>query len=239
MSFRGYIFYFWSRNFFGNHSDLGLLQCLFEEFLSMAELFIHNIFFKQSATEIHDLLCFCPTTTNLVLNICPILQVLDFHFSEVDDLLYAKKNVIMWKENDSTPVYFLSWCYFMLGYCQEFWYILSGLKYLSIPKMKIMNQACQKPVQICRNDKSYTWFPVDLYELVVDCMWLPVRQVAICAMCFRFPQCAETLSSPLAILRGTEPIMELTQALFYCCTLYSASVFFSIFVYGNLVLTGI
>ena len=107
------------------------------------------------------------------------------------------------KENDSTPIYFLSWCYFVLGYGQEFWYILSGLKYLSVPKMKIMNQACQILVQVCRNDKSYTFFPVDLYELVVDCHACDCRWVKL-----QFVLCAFNFHSVLKLSQVPWPSWE-------------------------------
>ena len=51
----------------------------------------------------------------------------------------------------------------------------------------------------------------------------------------QFQLCVETLSSPLLILCGTEPVSALTRVLLYCCAL---SIFFLLdLVSGDLVLT--
>ena len=53
------------------------------------------------------------------------------------------------------------------------------------------------------------------------------------------PVGAETLCSPSALLRGTEPVSALTSARFYIAALSGYNYFFLDFVSGDLALTGL
>ena len=93
---------------------------------------------------------------------------------------------------------------------QEFWYILSGLD-IQIEQSDNDDPALKKWVKIAKYDESYTVFFGRSESIQTHGLSLSVR-----ATWFRFPQGAETLCLPLAVLRGTVPVSALTREVLYC-----------------------
>ena len=61
-------------------------------------------FFQRSATENKHLLCYWPTTHNLISKTCYNFQVLSSQFCEVNDLFDEHWAKIVRRENISTPI---------------------------------------------------------------------------------------------------------------------------------------
>ena len=63
--------------------------------------------FEQSALALvnNHLLCYWPTIHNLILKICPKIQVLSFYFFEVNKLLNVHWAKYVLSEKISTPIY--------------------------------------------------------------------------------------------------------------------------------------
>ena len=72
--------------------------------------FLLKDFFSNLFTKNHQLCCW-PIIQNLILQICTVFQVLRFHFSEVNELLYEHWAKFVLRGKFSTTIYVL--CYNM------------------------------------------------------------------------------------------------------------------------------
>ena len=107
----------------------------------------------------------------IISKIYPKLQVLTFHFFEVDELLNENWAKIVLSENISTPIHVQCDKMYQSKVCvQEFWYFVSGLD-IRPEQSKNDNPAPKKLVQGCEKQRfNY------LFSQQIDTkLWLTTR----------------------------------------------------------------
>ena len=153
----------------------------------------------------------------IISKIYPKLQVLTFHFFEVDELLNENWAKIVRSENISTPIHvqcdkmYRSKVCVILVYRVWPWYSTWAIQERQPCTQKIGSRLWETTIQL-------PFFPADRYKAMAYYQAQLLRLLTLSpATWIWFPQVFYL--QPQAFLHGTEPVSVLTLALLYCCSL--------------------